>query len=306
MVAGVVDADFNLLETRQAPTKGTRPFTEVVQSMAEVAQQALAAAGLTEADIDYVGLGVPSTVNPVTKRLAFANNLGWKDVDIEGEFQKYWNVPVELGNDADCAALGEVYAGVAKAYSSAILFTLGTGVGGGIVLNNKLFLGGDGLGIEPGHSLLIYDGFPCTCGRRGCLEAYASVTALIRETIDMMLVHPHSLMWDECGRDLNRVNGRTSFNAAKKGDEAGTLVVQQYINYLAEGIASLVTVFRPEAVIIGGGVSNEGDYLIKPLYDIVSKSIYAGDVLGSPPILKAKLGNSAGIIGAAILGAQPK
>lgn len=304
MVAGVVDEKFNLLNTCRTSTDSKRSFEEIVADMAMVAKKALSESGLSEQDIDYVGIGAPSMVNPKTNRLIFANNLGWRNVDIGAEFQKSWDIPVKLGNDADCAALGEVLAGVAKEHSSALMITLGTGVGGGIVIDNKLFLGGEGMGVEPGHFTLIYNGAYCSCGRRGCLEAYASVTALIRQTIDRMVVSPHSLMWEECGKDLNKVSGRTSFDAARRGDEAAIEVVTEYIDYLGVGIASLVTAIRPEAVIIGGGISNEGDSLIIPLKKVVYDNLYAKDIIAPPPILKAKLGNSAGIIGAALLGIQ--
>lgn len=302
IVAGVVDEHYNIVQKSFRPTILKRSFEEIVADMAATASDALSTANLTKADVSYVGIGVPSSIDPKTNRLVFANNLRWKDVDVIGEFQKSWDTPVRMANDADCAALGECYAGAGGDYDSIIMVTLGTGVGGGIILNKKLFLGGDGVGIEPGHSILIHDGFLCTCGRKGCLEAYASVLALIRQSIDMMMVYPHSLMWEECGHDLNKVEGRTPFDAAKNGDEAGKLVVDQYVKYLADGVASMVTLLRPQAIIIGGGISNAGEYLLEPLRKLVSTTIYAHDILGSPPIVKAQLGNDAGVIGAALLG----
>lgn len=304
IVAGVVDDQYNIIQKAAGPTLLKRSFEEIVANMAALAKEALDKAGLTEKDINYVGVGVPSSINPADKTVVFANNLGWKNADFIGEFQKTWNIPVFLANDADSAALGEAVAGAAKEYDSILMITLGTGVGGGIVLDNKLFLGGDGYGIEPGHTLLVQGGFPCTCGRFGCLEAYASVTALIRETIDMMSVYPHSLMWEECGHDLNKVNGRTAFDAAKRNDEAGLMVVKQYIEYLGQGLSSMVTMLRPQAIIVGGGVSNEGEYLLEPLRNIIGTTMYAHDILPPPAVIKAKLGNDAGIIGAALLGKQ--
>ncbi|MDL2327056.1 ROK family protein [Ruminococcaceae bacterium OttesenSCG-928-A11] len=304
IAAGVVNGDYKLLEKFQLPTRNTRSFEEIVASLAEAARGALAAAGVSEGDIGYVGLGVPSSINPENQHVVLANNLSWRDVDVISEFRKHWDIPVHVANDADCAALGEAMAGAAKAYRSVLMVTLGTGVGGGLVIDGKLFLGGDGYSIEPGHSLLVEDGFPCTCGRHGCIESYASVTALIRQTIDMMLVNRHSKMWDECGRDLNRVNGRTAFDAARKGDAAGRQVVDNYIHHLGASIASLVTAYRPHAVLIGGGVSNEGEYLLGPLRKIVNSSYYANGIVPEPAILKAEMGNDAGIVGAALLGLQ--
>ncbi len=301
IVAGVVDERYQIVQKSQRPTHLKRTFEEIVADMAAAALDALSSAGLTKEDVSYVGIGVPSSVNPKTHRVVFANNLGWKNADVIGEFQKSWNLPVYMANDADCAALGECFAGAGKEYDSLLMITRGTGVGGGVVLNNKLFLGGDGVGLEPGHTVLVHDGFLCTCGQRGCLEAYASVTALIRQSVDMMMVYPHSLMWEECGHDLNRVEGRTAFAAARRGDLAGQTVVDQYIRYLSSGLASMVTLLRPRAVIVGGGVSNAGDDLMAPLKKQVYEKIYAGDILPPPEVLPAKLGNDAGIIGAALL-----
>jgi len=301
IVAGVVDERYGIIEKSRRPTNLKRSFGEIVADMAAAGTDALLSAGLTRADVSYVGIGVPSSVHPKTRQLVFANNLGWKNADVVGEFQKSWEVPVYVGNDADCAALGECLAGAGREYDSILMITLGTGVGGGVVLHKKVFLGGDGFGIEPGHISIIHDGFLCTCGRKGCLEAYASVTALIRQSIDLMMVYPHSLMWEECGHDLNKVAGRTAFNAAKRGDVPGKMVVDQYIDYLGGGLASMVTFLRPQAIIVGGGVSNEGEYLLQPLRQLVSQTIYAHDILDSPPIIKAQLGNDAGVIGAALL-----
>ena len=302
IVAGVVNEKYALCNKVRKPTLPTRSLPDVVADMAAAGRQALQEAGLAPADIAYVGLGVPSTINPETQRVVNANNLGWKDADVIGEFRKNWDVPVLMGNDADCAVLGESLAGAAAAYSDVLMVTLGTGLGGGIVLQKKLFLGGDGVGIEPGHTLLEYDGFPCTCGKMGCLEAYVSVTALTRQTIDMMMVHAKSLMWEQCGHDLNRVNGRTAFDAARRGDKPAKMVVNKYIDYLAAGLASMITLLRPQVVIVGGGLSNEGDNLLRPLYSKVSETIFSCDLLSTPPIIRAALGNDAGIIGAALLG----
>ena len=302
IVAGVVDENYRMIQKSRRPTILKRSFEEIVADMAATAIDALDAAGLKKDDISYVGIGTPSTLHPQTRRIIFANNLRWKNADVIGEFRKSWDVPIHLGNDADCAALGECLAGAGDAYDSILMITLGTGVGGGVVLNKKLFLGGDGFGTEPGHTVLVHDGFLCTCGQKGCLEAYASMTALIRQSVDLMMVYPHSLMWEECGHDLNKVEGRTAFNAAKRGDLAGKMVVDQFIHYLAVGLSSMSTILRPQAIIIGGGASGEGEYLLKPLRKLVAETIHGGEVLQSPMILQAKLGNDAGIIGAALLG----
>ena len=303
IATGIIDENYQFVARHSVPTKGTRPFEVVVRDIAAAARAVLEKAGLTEKDIDYVGMGAPSTIEPGTQRIVFANNLGWKKADLVGEFQKHWDIPVHIANDADCAALAESIAGSAKDYDNVLMLTLGTGVGGSFVMNKKIYLGGNGYGCEPGHSILVYNGVRCTCGRRGCLEAYASVTALIRETIEMMAACPTSLMCELCGGNMSRVNGRTAFDAAKQGDEAALEVVHNYVEYLSAGIGSLVTAYRPSVVILVGGLSNEGEYLLGPVRRRVSETVYASDLMDPPAILMATLGNDAGIIGAALLGA---
>lgn len=302
IATGVLREDYSFAARHNVSTLGTRPFDVVVHDIATAAQTVLAKAGLTEQDISYVGMGAPSTIDPNTQHVVFANNLGWKDADLAGEFRKSWDVPVIVANDADCAALGETLAGSAKEFANALLLTLGTGVGGSFILDKKIYRGGNGYGCEPGHLTLNYNGVPCTCGRRGCLEAYVSVTALIRQTIEGMAAYPGSLMRELCDHDLRKVSGRTAFDAAKQGDEAALRVVENYVNYLSEGIVSLVTSFRPSVVILGGGISNEGDYLLEPVRRLVRETLYNADLIEAPPIYKAALGNDAGIIGAAFLG----
>ncbi len=301
IVAGVVNERYEILHKSQRPTIAKRGFEEIVADMAACAVDALKGAKLSKGDVAYVGIGVPSSIDSVTRRVVYSNNLDWRNVDLIGEFQKSWNIPVYLGNDADAAALGECLAGAGQAYGSILMITLGTGVGGGIVLDKKLFLGGSGVGVEPGHTVLVHGGALCTCGQKGCLEAYASVFALVQQTVSRMLIEPHSLMWEECGHDLNKVEGRTAFGAAKRGDPAAKEVVAQYTDYLACGLASMVNLLRPEAIIVGGGVSNAGEFLLQPLRRRVAELTYASDLLPATPIIQAQLGNDAGVIGAALL-----
>lgn len=306
IATGIIKEDYTMVAKHSVPTAYPRSAEAIVRDMALAGKAVLEKAGLTESDIEYVGVGVPSTVNQFNHRVVFANNLNWKDYDMITEFRKNWDIPVYLGNDADAAALGEVLAGIGRDYQNALMITLGTGVGGGIIFNNRLFTGGDGLGCEPGHTIIVADGEQCTCGKKGCLEAYASVTALIRDTIRAMGNYPDSIMREMTGNDISKVNGRTAFDAAKKGDKAGQEVVKKYIHYLAVGISSMSTLLRPQAVILGGGVANEGEALFKPLREEFFSMVYGSDIIGGPKLVKATLGNDAGIIGAALLGAQDK
>lgn len=304
IAVGVVDENHNILATHSLPTLRHRPFEEIVADMALAVREAADKAGISVDEFTSVGIGAPSSVHPKTKNLTYSNNLGWRNVPIVEEFRKHIDKPVYPANDADCAAFGEAIAGVAKEYENVMLITLGTGVGGGVITNGKIYTGADGASCELGHITLVLNGVKCTCGRRGCFESYASVTALIRETIEMMALYPDSIMCEICDHDIRKVSGRTSFEAAKRGDTAGKKVVDNYIYYVGSGISSLVNAFRPNAVLIGGGISNEGEYLLDPLREVICDSLYGKGIIAPPMIMKAALGNAAGIIGAAFLETQ--
>ena len=179
--------------------------------------------------------------------------------------------------------------------------TLGTGVGGGIVIDGKLFEGNKSAGAEIGHEVIRFGGEKCTCGRRGCFEAYASATALIAQTRRAMLKDRDSALWKLCGGELERVDGKTAFDGMRAGDKCGERVVKRYIGYLAEGITNLANVFRPEAILLGGGVCAEGDNLLKPLKRKVHRLLYGGTKYAPVEIAVASLGNDAGLCGAARL-----
>lgn len=302
IATGIVREDQRLIQRHMVPTKAWRPFEEVVADMAAAARTVIDKAGLGLKDITAVGIGVPSSIHPDTGDVVFANNLNWVDKPLAAEFRKHFALPVSLGNDADCAALGEAMAGSAKDFDHVLMITLGTGVGGGVIINKRLFLGGTRLGVEPGHLCLVYNGLPCNCGQRGCLEAYASAPALVRQTIEAIAHHPDTAMKRLCGGNFDEVSPRTAFDAAKLGDEVALQVVDNYISYLAAGVASLVNVFRPEVIIIGGGISNQGDALLQPLNRKLEAMVYANDIVSPPKAIGAALGNDAGIIGAAALG----
>lgn len=297
--AGVVDENYRVICSHTQPTN--HDLDCMIEDLAVTVETVAAKAGLKVSDIHCVGVGVPSSVNPRTRRLVFANNTGWRDVALGDELEKRLSVPVYIGNDANCAVVGETLAGAARGKDSVVMLTLGTGVGGGIILGGKLFMGGDGMGVELGHTPLVHGGVPCTCGIDGCLEAYASVTALIRQTREAMEKHPESLLHAYVKEHNGEVNGRTVFDCAQQGDAAALAVVDQYEEYLAHGIGGLVTIFRPEIFLIGGGLSAQGDYLLRPLNEKLKRYAYSADSIGAAPVVKAELGNTAGTIGAAYL-----
>ena len=300
--AGLVNEASEIVATSKMPLVW-QSQEKLAADLAALAEDVVVKYGIGREEVSAIGIGFPGAVDRRRGAVIHTVNIPIHDMPVVEMLQSRWEIPVFLGNDADCAALAESIAGAAKDYDNVLMLTLGTGVGGSFVMNKKIYLGGNGYGCEPGHSILVYNGVQCTCGRRGCLEAYASVTALIRETIEMMAACPTSLMCEMCGGNMSRVSGRTAFDAAKQGDEAALQVVHNYVEYLSAGIGSLVTAFRPSVVILGGGLSNEGEYLLGPVRRRVSETVYASDLMDPPAILKATLGNDAGIIGAALLGA---
>ncbi len=304
IVAGVVDEDYHILVKHREKTDAKKGFEEAVADIARVGKRAVELSGIPLADIKAVGLGTPSLINPNTQLLVNANNLGWRNVPLPAEMEKHFDIPIFIRNDADCAALGEALAGAAKEYDNVVMLTLGTGVGGGIIMNKQIFNGGDQMGAEIGHTKLVFGGVQCTCGQYGCLESYASATGLIRETKEAIAEHPESLLAKEYGERIDEIDARTAFDVARLGDKTAIEVVDGYISYLAAGISTLVCLFRPQVIIIGGGVSNEGETLLRPLNEKLLPSTYAGAEIGVPKAIKASLGNDAGIIGAAMLAKQ--
>ena len=208
-----------------------------------------------------------------------------------------------MDNDAHCAALAESAAGAEKGTNSSVTITLGTGVGSGIIIDGKVYSGFNFAGGEIGHTVIVVDGEPCGCGRKGCWESYASATALIRQTKQAAKENPESAINKLVDGDMNKVDAKTAFDAAKLGDKTGEMVVKQYIRYIAEGIINVINIFMPEVLVIGGGVCKEGDYLLNPLKEIVKEGVYSKEEIPQTEIKIAQMGNAAGIVGAAMLGA---
>ncbi len=298
--AGVVDESYTILNKVSVPTGGADGFEDMVAKIAHAAELAAQEAGVTVKECASVGIGIPGLLNPRTGVVVLAPNLSWRNVPFLETIQKLLPVPVYAGNDANCAVAGETLAGAAKGCVNVVMLTLGTGVGGGIVTDGRLFVGGKGLGAELGHMVLQMNGAPCACGLSGCLEAYCSVTALVKQTRRAMELDMHSAM-HEYAREAGLVDGRTAFECSKMGDKAAISVVENYCRYLANGIGSLVITFRPDVVLIGGGLSNQREYLMDKLNALLPRYVFASDVIGVPPILRATLGNDAGTIGAAFL-----
>lgn len=299
--AGIVDEQQNILAEASVPTRVERAYTEVIADMAGLVKTLLKEQGIAESELCGIGIGSPGTIDAEHGVVLYSNNFGWENIPLTDEMKQYFSCPIAVSNDANCAALGEVKAGAARHAKNAILLTLGTGVGGGIILDGKVFEGAHAGGAELGHTSLIYGGELCTCGRRGCVEAYASATALIRDAKRAAGAHPESAMHALCQENLEMMNGKIPFDAMQQGDAAATEVVEHYIAYLGETIANFVNIFRPDVVLLSGGVCNQGEKLTGPLEAYIKDKCFGGDKAFIPGIACAVLGNKAGIIGAANL-----
>lgn len=303
IVASVVDDDYNIIGTSKTPTNSPRSADEIFDDIADVCEEAVKTAGLTMEDIDSVGMGTPGTVNQ-DGVIEFANNLAFNNVPARTMLAKRINKPEEkvfIENDANCAALGEAYAGCGNGAKDFVAVTLGTGVGSGVIIGGKIVNGVNYAGGECGHMVIVVDGEQCSCGRKGCWEAYASATALIRQTKKAMEEYPDSLM-HKLAKEEGKVSGRTAFDAMRLGDITGIKVVDDYIKYVACGLINIVNALQPEIICIGGGICNEGETLMKPLRRFVQSERYSIHSKIQTKIVKAELGNDAGVIGAALLG----
>ena len=302
IVAGVVDENYKIIATAKRKTNCPRPAEEIAKDMAAVALEAIENAGLDVKDIESAGVGAPGSIDPVNGEIVYANNLDFYNVKMGPMLKELTGIDFYLENDANAAAYGEYIAGAGKGTQNFVMITLGTGVGGGVIIDGKIFAGSNYAGAELGHTVIAMDGEVCSCGRVGCWEAYASATALIRQTKQAMLRYSNTIMWDLVNGDINAVSGLTAFDAMRKGDEAGKMVVDKYIYYLTVGIANNINIFQPEILCIGGGVSKEGDNLILPINKVLEGENYARNLEKKVVIKAAELGNDAGIIGAAFLG----
>ena len=301
IVAGVVDDEFRIVATAKCKTRIPRPAEEIVVDMARMAKEAVQNAGLTMADIAYVGVGSPGTCNADTGIVEYSNNLQFEKLPLRDMLGGMLDKAVYIENDANAAALGEALAGAAKGAQSCVCITLGTGVGGGIIIDGKIYGGFNFAGAELGHTVIMVDGELCTCGRFGCWEAYASATALIKQTRRAMVKNPDSAMWS-IAEDLDKVNGRTAFDGMRAGDAVAAQVVDTYIKYIATGLINVINIFQPEVLCIGGGICKEGDTLLKPLAAHIERERYSKYSSHQTRLCVATLGNDAGIIGAAFLG----
>lgn len=295
--AGLVREDGQILAVERTPLAFENP-EQFARTLAQLGQSVLHQAGIPASDVVSAGIGIPGAV--AGGDILYTCNIPLRDVPLSRLFRQHLDVPVLLENDANCAAVGEWLCGAGRGTQQFIVVTLGTGVGGGLILNGKLY-SGSGMVGEVGHMVIQHGGAPCNCGRRGCWEAYASATGLIRMTREAMEAHPESLLHTVAAQN-GCVEGRTAFDAAVQGDETALGLCRDYVSYLAAGVTNLINILQPEAVAIGGGVAAAPDgLLLTPLREIVERECYPRHTGQLPRIVRAELGNDAGIIGAALL-----
>ncbi len=299
IAGGLVSESGELVYRANAPTDSSRGEAGLCEDILSVIEKIRS--DNPTAEIKSIGIGVPGHVDRDTELVIFCNNIPFKNTDLKGYITRATGIETHIGNDANAAALGEVLAGVAKEYNDAVMITLGTGVGSGLIFNKKVYSGFNGAAGEVGHISLVPNGIPCACGRHGCFELYASATALKRQTREAMEKNPDSKLWEFCGGKIENANPKTAFDAMQAGDKVASFVIDKYIEYLAMGITDVINLLQPEAIIFGGGVSRQGENLLAPLRERIALLGYAKEG-PTTVLLAAKLGNDAGIIGAAFFG----
>ena len=299
--AGIVDSDGKLLNKDSIKTMAERPMEEIIHDMGTLALKVIEDASLKVEDISAIGIGSPGTPDNEAGVLVYSNNLPFNMAPMRALIREVVDLPVYIDNDANCAAMAEAVAGAAKGTKESVTITLGTGVGAGVIVRGRIYSGFNQAGSEFGHTVIVSGGQQCSCGRKGCFEAYSSASALIRMTKEAADANPDSIL-NKLIEENGKVSGKTAFQAMRMGDEAGAKVVDMYTDYMADGLANAINTFMPEVLVIGGGVCNEGDPLLIPLQEKTMSRPYFGPGVKKTTIKLAEMGNDAGIVGAAMMG----
>lgn len=302
IVAGLVDKNYTILKKLNCKTNAPRPAEEIYSDIVSLCYSLLRSCHITLDEIEWIGVGSPGIINGEV--IEYANNLEFHQVPLSSLLEQKMQKKVYLQNDANAAAYGEFLAGAGKGHHSLIAVTLGTGVGGGIIIDDKICSGFNGAGAELGHTIIEANGRLCTCGKQGCLEAYCSATALQKATREAMIEHPESSLWTLCRGELPLITGKTAFDGMRQNDPIAIELVKNFIFHLSIGVSNMVNLLQPEILCIGGGISGEGDAIINPLRKLVDQQTYIHSQERSTQIVTAQLGNDAGLIGAAMLGKQ--
>lgn len=299
---GIVNDDKEIVLKKSIPTACPRSAEEIVDDIVKTINELCESINISINALKWIGIGTPGSVNSETGVVERAHNLGFFDTPLKALICERVNVNCFVENDANAAAYGEFLAGAAKGSKDAICVTIGTGIGGGIIIDSKIYSGSNFFGAELGHMVIEMTGKQCNCGRKGCMEQYCSATALTEQTKEAMQQNKDSLLWQECDGEIESVNGRTAFDAMRKGDATAKKVVDTYIGYLGCGCTNFINIFQPDILIIGGGISKEGETLLAPIREYATRESFDRNPIKATKIVAAELGNDAGIIGAAMLG----
>lgn len=297
---GGVDKEGNIIAKNSRPTKVERGPDPIVRDIIGQIEEILDKINTPLGELKSIGIGVPGLIEKETGNIIFANNLFWQNVKLGEIIKSYFNKPTYIVNDGDAAALGEKIAGSTKGIKNSVLITLGTGVGGGFIINDNIYSGGHGWGSEIGHMIVGENFYNCNCGQNGCWETFVSATGLIKYVKMRISQGYSSLILKIAGGNLEEIDGKTIFNGAKKGDNLALETMDRFIKYLSIGIVNIYNILDPDCIAIGGGLSKAGDLILDPLKKEVSKRVfYKGVNYGD--IVLAELGNDGGIIGAGFL-----
>ncbi len=298
--AGIVDSEGKMLNKKSIKTNADRPMEEIITDMGKLAVDVISDAGLTNDQVKAIGIGSPGTPDNEAGVLVYSNNLPFNMAPMREIIKKVVDLPVYIDNDANCAGMAEAVAGAAKGAKDSVTITLGTGIGAGVIINGRIYSGFNQAGSEFGHTVLVSGGQQCSCGRKGCFEAYGSASALVRMTKEAAEANPDSKL-NEVIEEEGKVNAKVAFVAMRRDDKVAAEVVDTYIDYLADGLANAINTFMPEVLVIGGGVCGEGDPLLVPLREKTLSRPYFGPGVKKTRIELAQMGNDAGIVGAAMM-----
>lgn len=300
IVVGLLDESGKIIKSITKPTEATRKTELIFDDIIKLCKEIISEFNLTKSNLKGIGMGIPGEIDAKNGIINYSNNIPMNNFNAKQYISKELDFPLAFANDADCAALGELISGAGKGCEDIIILTLGTGVGGGIIINGKIYSGYYAGGAELGHQTIIYKGAQCSCGNKGCLEAYASATALIRDAKVAAMNNPKSLLNTLVeNEDLNKMTAKVAFDAAEQGDLVAKDLINDYIEYLSIGVANLVNIFKPQMILLSGGISKQGEKLTKPLIEKTKEKIFGNTLLTKIDI--AKLGNDAGLIGAGML-----
>lgn len=297
---GIVDSDNKLIYKDSIPTKRENGFNDIIEDIIALISKTINVNNIPKSHIQGIGIGIPGIVDPKSQIIIDCVNLRWNNVDIKSAIEEKLSIPVFVGNDATVAGVAELVVGAMKGYHTGVLLTLGTGIGGGIIINGHVYDGFHGIGSEIGHMIVGENYYNCNCGRNGCLETFSSSTAIIKHARKLIEEGNDSAIMTEVKGNLNSIDGKVIFDQAKAGDKVACKVIGRMTNYLAIGIMNIISIIDPEVFVIGGGLSAAGEYLISMLREKVSQiTYYKGMDVGK--ILLSDIGNDGGIIGAASL-----